>query len=238
MGKKGGSKHFVRIRAEKRLGIKRRKEEKWLASPSAGPHKKSESISAGILLRDVLGMAGSMREAKRIISLGALFIDGKKVRETEFPIGIMDIISIPAEKKLYRMGLSGSRLAPQEIDEKSATRKYLKASGKHTVKKGKTCITFHDGRNCLLDNRIKPGDTCVFSVPTFKLASHIPLQPGVTCLIVDGKHIGETAKLQKLIERPGSHEKEALLLGKGGEFITVAKYLFAVDEYYTGERSE
>lgn len=220
------------MRASKDLGVTQRKSVKWLLAPNPGPHKKMESISAGVLMRDVLEKAGDMREVKKILNSSAFTVDGKKVKDEKYSIGLMDIVALPSESKSYRMSLSGPRLVPKEIKGAAAGRKYLKVSGKHTVKGKKTSITFHDGRNYLGDNHIKTGDTCVFSVPEFKLLSHIKLAPGVSCLVMEGKHIGEVAKLEKIIERPGSHDAEALLTGPSGEFITVAKYLFAVDADY------
>jgi ribosomal protein S4E len=58
------------------------------------------------------------------------------------------------------------------------------------------------------------------------------IEPGASCLVVKGTHTGEIAKLEKLIERPGSHDTEALLSAPGGQFVTVAKYLFIVDKDY------
>ncbi len=232
MSKKGGSRHFVRMRASKDVGVVSRKKVTWLLSPEPGTHKKEESISAGVLLRDVLGQAGSMHEAKKILNSGGLIVDGKKITETKYPIGLMDIVSEPAEKKTYRMSLSGPRLVPREVKAEAASLKYLKVTGKSTVKGGKTSIAFHDGRNYLGDKHISTGDTCVFSVPGFKLISHIKLAPGVQCIVVKGKHKGEVAKLDKIIARPGSHDTEAMLSGPQGEFITVVKYLFAIDGNY------
>ncbi|MCX6771609.1 MAG: S4 domain-containing protein [Candidatus Micrarchaeota archaeon] len=232
MSKKGGSNHFVRMRASKNIGVISRKKVKWLLAPAPGTHKKSESISAGVLLRDVLGRASSIHEVKRILRTGGLLIDGKKISEPKYPVGVMDIISEPAEKKAYRMSLDSARLVPKEVKGEAATRKYLKVTGKNTAKGGKITIAFHDGRNQFGDKHIGTGDTCVFSIPGFKLLSHIKLAPGVTCLVMKGKHMGEVAKLEKIIERPGSHDTEAHLTGASGEFITVRKYLFAVDGNY------
>ena len=93
-------------------------------------------------------------------------------------------------------------------------------------------IAFHDGRTYLGDKNVKTGDTCVFSIPEFKLAGHLKFAPGSRCLVTEGKHIGEVAVLSKIIARPGSHDSEALLAGPSGEFVTVAKYLFVVDEKF------
>ena len=232
MSKKGGSNHFVRMRANKNTGVVGRKKIKWLLAPEPGTHKKAESISTGVLLRDVLGRASSIHEVKKILNSGGLLIDGKKITEAKFGVGVMDIISEPAEKKVYRMSLDSARLVPKEVKGDSATRKYLKVIGKNTNKGGKIVIAFHDGRNQFGDKHISTGDTCVFSIPDFKLLSHIKLAPGVSCVVMKGKHMGEVAKLEKIIERPGSHDTEAHLIGADGEFITVRKYLFAVDGNY------
>ena len=220
------------MRADKRLGVVDRKKVKWLLAPMPGTHRKDESVSAGVLLRDVLSSVSGLREAKRMLGSGALLVDGKRVREPKFPVGLMDIVSEPAEKKAYRMSLSGSKLVPKEVGGEAAFRKYLKATGKRTVPGGKTQITFHDGRTYLGDNGIHTDDTCVFSVPDFKLVSHLKFAPGASCLVIDGRHIGELAKLEKVIERPGSHETEAQLTGSAGQFVTLVKYLFVVDEKF------
>jgi small subunit ribosomal protein S4e len=220
------------MRASKSIGVTSRKKVKWLLAPEPGTHRKAESISAGVLLRDVLGRASTMHEVKRIMNAGGLLIDGKKISEPRFSVGLMDIISEPAEKKTYRMSLEGARLVPKEVKGDAAGRKYLKATGKNTAPGGKISIAYHDGRNQFGDRHISTGDTCVFSVPGFKLLSHIKLAPGVPCVVMKGKHMGEVAKLDKIIERPGSHDTEARLTGAGGEFTTVLKYLFAVDGNY------
>jgi small subunit ribosomal protein S4e len=232
MSKKGGSNHFVRMRASKNIGVVSRKKVKWLLAPEPGTHRKAESISTGVLLRDVLGRAISIHEVKKILNSGGLFVDGKKITEAKFPVGIMDIISEPAEKKTYRMSLDGPRLVPREVKAESAARKYLKVVGKSVVAGGKISIAFHDGRNYLGDKHLNTGDTCVFGVPDFKIITHIKLAPGALCLVMKGKHMGEVAKLDKIIERPGSHDTEVLLTGPAGEFVTVAKYLFAIDGNY------
>lgn len=220
------------MRASKHLGVVERKGTKWLLSSAPGPHRKLESISAGVLLRDVLGIARTMHEAKKLLNSGNFMVDGKKVHDIRYPIGLMDVIAIPQSGKSYRMALSGAKLVPKEATGDAAKKKYLRVSGKHTIKHDKTCITFHDGRNYLGDKHIMAGDTCVLSVPGFKLLSHIKLAPGAECLVVKGKHIGEVAKLEKLIDRPGSHGTEALLSSASGQFVTVAKYLFAIDNEF------
>ena len=137
------------MRAHKRICAVSRKAVRWLLAPAPGPHSKHESISAGVLVRDVLGKAKTLREVKKLLNSGSLLVDGKKVKDPKRPIGLMDIVSEPLEKKSYRMSLSGPNLVPKPVSGEAASKKYLKAEGKHTVKGAKTAITFHDGRNYL-----------------------------------------------------------------------------------------
>jgi len=194
MGKKGGSNHYVRMRASKSLGVVGRKKVKWLLAPAPGAHKKTEGISAGVLLRDVLHIAQNAHEAKKVLSTGSMLVDGRKVNDIKFAIGLMDIITLPAEKKSYRMSLEGGRLVPKEVSGDAATRKYLKVTGKQTVRGAKTQLAFHDGRTYLGDKNIRTSDTCVFSVPEFKLAGNLKFAPGSRCLVTHGKHAGERSK--------------------------------------------
>ncbi|HIH18500.1 TPA: hypothetical protein HA225_00825 [Candidatus Micrarchaeota archaeon] len=233
MSKKGGSRHMVRMRADKRLGVIQRKKVKWLLASAPGPHKKKDSISTGVLIRDVLGLSRNLHEAKKILNSGGFLVDGRNIKDVKFPIGLMDVLSLPLEKKSYRISLKGPDMVPKVISAEAAGSKYLKVVGKQTIRGGKISLTFHDGRNYLGDKHISTGDTCVLSVPDFKLLSHIKLEPGAQCLVTEGKHRGDIARLEKMIERPGSHEPEALLKGLAGEFVTVAKYLFAVDSNYS-----
>src|SRR5438105_1812911 len=64
------------------------------------------------------------------------------------------------------------------------------------------------------------------------LRDQLQLAPGVRCLVTEGKHAGETATLEKIIERVGSMDSEAQLKSGKESFITVTKYLFVVDDEF------
>ncbi len=110
----------------------------------------------------------------------------------------------------------------------------MKVVGKNTIKKGKIMIRLHDGRVMLADNNIKVGDSLILSIPEFKIEKVLKLEKSAKCLIVEGKHAGTIATLEEIIERKGSMGAEAKLSGPEGEFITVAKYLFVVDDSIKG----
>jgi ribosomal protein S4E len=91
---------------------------------------------------------------------------------------------------------------------------------------------FHDGRNLLSDNHLHVGDSVIVSLPKVVMKSHLKREKGSRCLIMEGKHAGMIVKLKEIIERKGGKPSEALVQDKAEEFVTVAKYLFVVDEAF------
>ena len=51
----------------------------WAAKQRPGAHSVDESVPAGMLLRDMLGVADTAKEAKRMIADRDLIVNGKKV---------------------------------------------------------------------------------------------------------------------------------------------------------------
>ena len=102
--------------------------------------------------------------------------------------------------------------------------------GKHTIRKGKTNITFHDGRNMVSDNHVHVGDTVQLSLPKAEFKAHMKREKGAKCLVVEGKHAGTVVSLKDIMQRKGGKPSEALVTAGEQEFITVVNYLFVVGE--------
>lgn len=231
MAKKGGTYHTKRIAIPKVIPISNKKASKFMMTTAPGPHQKNKSVPLGVLLRDVLGVTKSAAETRKVLNGKQVFVDGTMRRDERFPIGIMDSVSIPKAEKAYRIVVNKKgQLVP--VEAKGGSKKIAKITGKNTVKGGKINVTLHDGRNILADNKLKVGDSVIVSVPKTKIEKVLKLDEGAKCLITDGKHAGTIATLQKIIEREGEYP-EAKLKG-AEEFITLAKYLFVVDDSYEG----
>ncbi len=95
-------KHLKRLNAPRVLSIKR-KVKKWTVRSSPGPHPLKKSISLGIIIRDYLGLADSLKETKEILTNGEVVVDGVVRKDHKFPCGLMDVISIPNLKKDFRV---------------------------------------------------------------------------------------------------------------------------------------
>src|SRR3989338_7403931 len=115
----GRKRHLKRLAAPKLLPLAR-KNARYLRGPIAGRHKKSESMSLLVLLRDVLHLVQDRSEGKKAISSGLIKIDGKVVVEESLAVGLMDVISIPSQGVHYRIVISHGKLTPVAISEKEA----------------------------------------------------------------------------------------------------------------------
>jgi len=97
--------------------------------PSAGPHKMRECIPINVLLRTRLRYALSGQEAIKICrdKSGNIKIDNRIRRDPRFPLGLMDVLSIPKTSENFRIlyDIKG-RFQPVRIDATEAKFKLLK----------------------------------------------------------------------------------------------------------------
>lgn len=234
ISKKGRTRHTKRLAIPKAILLKNKKEKKFLIGTMPGPHPKANSMPLGVLVRDILKITRTSSETRKILNKGYIFIDGKIRKDEKFPIGIMDSISSPKLETAIRIIVNTkSQLVP--IETKNPLQKIAKIVNKHTVRGGKLNITLHDGRNILADNSVCVGDSVIMSVPEQKIGKVLKFESGAKCLVTNGKHAGVIAKLEKIITNQNGIQSEAILRNANNEeFITVAKYLFVVDDSYEG----
>jgi len=234
MGKRGAPKHMKRIAVPKPVPIHDKKDREWMIKASPGPHPTEYSIPLGVLIRDVLKIVRTSREVGRILSSRLVRVDGTVRVDEKFPVGLMDVVSFEANDQYYRIILdSKGRLTPVELKKGDTSTKVVRVVKKHIQPKGKITLTSHDGRNIIADNHIMVGDSVVVSIPKAKIKTHIKRESGSKCLIVDGKHAGSVVSLKEIIQRKGGQASEALVSQGEREFVTVAKYLFVInDEVY------
>jgi small subunit ribosomal protein S4e len=233
MAKKGECKHQKRIAKPKAIPITDKKASTWITRTGSGPHPKRSAIPLSVLLRDVLKVAKTAREARAIFVSRLVEVDGKARTEGKFPVGLMDVVGLPKAGKYFRIVVDWKgRLKPVEIKKGEAGSKILRVVNKHVAPGAKIYLTFHDGKNMAGDSHIKCGDSIVVSLPDVKMKEHLKLNPGARCLIREGKHAGKIVTLSEIIQRKAGRPNEAKVsLGKE-EFITVAKYLFVVDSSF------
>ena len=97
-----------------------RKELPWVVKPASGPHTLHNCLSLTLVLRDILGFAKTKKEAGKILSQGKVVVDGKLRRSADFPVGLMDVISVADLNKDFRVMPSHKGLVLQPINKEEA----------------------------------------------------------------------------------------------------------------------
>jgi len=215
-----------------------RKGNKWVVAPRAGPHKKFESVPLQVLLRDVLKIDDKGKDIRTIIKKGEIIVDGRKRKDHAYPVGLFDIVSIPALGKTYRAVPSKKTMSFIEIPSSEAKVKICRIQNKKTIGAGKVQLNLHDGKNILVEkDEYKTGDSLLVEVPSLKIVEHVRLEKGAIGMVSRGKDSGSIGKVKeiivtatkdptKLIYEKDDGEAESLkdrffVIGKNKPLITV-----------------
>jgi len=219
--------HLKRIRAPKFWKISR-KERKWTIAPRPGPHKKFECIPLLIIVRDILHLAETGKEAKSIIKKGEILVDGKPRKDFAYPVGLFDVIAIPKIKSFYRVVPTSYGLDLLKIDEKESNLKICKIFNKTTVKKGKIQLNLNDGKNILADGEFKTGGSVLIELPSLKIVEYIPMEKNFIGIVVKGKRSGMMGKIKKLVKGKFGQPAKVICTIGNEEVEILEKYLFVV----------
>ena len=198
MGKKGKTARLKRKPAPRFWPI-HRKELPWIVKPSSGSHSLENCLPLTLVLRDILGVAQTRKEGKMILAQGKVQVDGKIRRKDDFPVGLMDVISMPDANKYYRVMPSHKGLVLNPISKEEANFKLLRVEDKTTVKKG-VQIALHDGSNMLMkvadpknpvEVTYETFDILKITYPEKQVAPRLKTKEGNLAVITGGKNIGK-----------------------------------------------
>jgi len=190
----------------------------------------------------MLGFAKIRKEAKTIISQRKIEVDGKTQREELFPVGLMDIVSIPEIGKMYRVLPSEKGLILHPIDREEAEFKLCRIENKTPIHGGHMQLNLHDGRNVLIQVKDpqKPEedvyqtlDTLKISLPAQEVIGHLKLGKGAPVMIIGGKNTGKHGKIVTVEEKPGQKRSDSLVTvedANGNRFQTIIDFIFVIGE--------
>ncbi len=205
-----------------------RKTKKFIVSTMPGPHAKSRSMPLGIVLRDAMHFAETLKEAKTILKKGLVKIDGKQRNDYRFPVGVMDVLSVGDDQ--YRILPDKKGLYLKKIGGREAGMKLLKIKNKTCVK-GKMQINFYDGKNAIISsNDYATGDTLVFDLASGRILQHIKMKKGSTALITEGKNRGITGKIEDITTTFGSEPNRVIIQSTEKKLMVPKDYVFVIGE--------
>jgi small subunit ribosomal protein S4e len=240
LGKKGKTARLKRKPAPRFWPI-HRKELPWIVKPSSGPHSLQNCLPLTLVLRDILGVAQTRREAKMILAQGKVQVDGKVRRKDDFPVGLMDVISISDMNKYYRLMPSHKGLVLNPISKEEANFKLVRVEDKTTVKNGMQ-IAFHDGSNMLVkvadpknpkEVTYDTFDVLKITYPEKQVALSLKTKEGNLAVITGGKNIGKQGKIVEIEKTEAKKRRQALVVvedAQGVRYQTILDFVFSIGE--------
>jgi small subunit ribosomal protein S4e len=212
--------------------------------PSQGPHKLRECVPLVVLLRNRLKYALTRREVMMIVMQRLIKIDGKVRTDSNFPAGLMDVISIEKSNESFRLLYdSKGRFVLHRISAEEAGFKLLRvrakavgskaAHGKNPFHNGRAgsipYIVTHDARTIRFpDPSININDTVKFDLKTNKIVGHLKFEPGNMCLIIRGNNIGRVGTIVSHEHHPASYDIIHIKDVRGNEFSTRLQNVFII----------
>ena len=204
-----------------------RKNFTFVARPNSGAHSFEMGLPISIVLRDLLKLGSNQREIKYMLTNKEIFVDGKRQKELNFIVGLMDVISIPELKKSFRIMLNeNGKLSVVNAHESNL--KICRITGKKTIKGKKQALYFHDGKTMIVDGDYEVSDSVIMEIGK-GIKKKLPLKDGASILLVGGKHIGEIGEIVKIV-RYKAKDDGVVVKTNDEEFMTLKKYAFVVGE--------
>jgi len=179
-------------------------------------------------VRDHLNLARGYREARKIIGERKIHVDGRVVTDYKFPLGLMDVFSIPSINKYYRVLMDpNGKVGLFEIPEDKAKWKLVRINNKTVVKGGFTQLNLHDGRNIIVQRQYSTKDVLKITLPEQKIISHYPFEAGKLCMITAGQHSGKVVTIDhyEIVKGPNPN----IVYFKEG-LSTIEDYVFIIGD--------
>jgi small subunit ribosomal protein S4e len=240
LGKKGKTARLKRKPAPAFWPI-HRKELPWIVKPSSGAHSLQKCMPLTMILRDVLAVAETRKEGVLILSQGKVLVNGKVRKQDDFPVGLMDVISLPDMDRYYRIMPSHKGLVLAPISKEESTTTLVRVEDKHTVSKG-VQISLHDGSNMLIrvadakkptEVNYETFDILKVTYPEKTVSQTLKVKEGSIALITGGKNIGKQGKIVEIEKTEDKKRRQALVVIEdvnGTRYQTIMDFIFTIGE--------
>ena len=240
MGKKGKTARLKRKPAPAFWPI-HRKELPWVAKPSSGSHSLEKCLPLTLVLRDILNVAQTRREGKLILAQGKVLVDGKVRKQDDFPVGLMDVISMPDMSMYYRVMPSHKGLILSPISKEQSNIKLFRVEDKTTVQNG-IQISLHDGSNIFMkvedpknpqEVTYETFDILKVTYPEKQIVQTLKTKKGNLAIITGGKNIGKQGKIVEIEKTESKKRRQALVViedSQGIRYQTILDFVFSIGE--------
>jgi small subunit ribosomal protein S4e len=205
-----------------------RKTSKWIATPRPGPHSAEESLPLMVVVRDLLKLADNAREVKRILHEGGVLVDGTVRRDARFPVGLFDVITVPALNKQYRMVKSTKGYFVLIEIQPDTPRKLVRVENKTTLKGNRMQLNLSDGSNIIAEGDVGTGDSLLISLPERSIEDIIKFEVGNLAMVTGGSHTGMTGRIKSVQIVRSSMPNRVTISTDDGDIETIIDYVFVI----------
>ncbi len=181
--------HRTRKESSTKLPIPR-KGTKYVARASSN---LDNSVTVVLAVRDMLGLAKTAKEVKRMIHEKLLKINGRAVKEYNQSIQLFNILEAD---KHYELSLLPTRKFVL-IPAKNKESRLCRVVNRRLVSGNKIQLNLHDGTNIITKEKIAVGDSVYLDFDN-KVKKVVSLEKGKEVLIISGKYMGNKAKIESL----------------------------------------
>lgn len=219
--------HLKRIALPRTWNIPRkslnRKSMKFVSRPNPGK-LLSLSVSINTFLKEIVNISKTKKEVKALLKFKNVFVNGTKVKDDKFPVGLFDVVYLKESEQAFRLTLTDNgKLSSIEINLKEKDSLLRKIQNKTLLKSGKIQFNFFGSANVILEkNEGKVGD--VLLLENNKVKKKLSLEKGNTVMLIAGRHIGAIAKVIDI------QDAKIFIELDGNEIETLRKYAYVIGE--------
>ncbi len=182
--------------------------------------------------RNFLKVALTSREANNILQdkESGIKVDNKIRRDVKFPVGIMDVLSIPKTGEHFRLlyDVKG-RFNLIKIKEAEAKFKLLKIKAKAVGPNKIPYVVTSDGRTIRFPHpEINESDTIKFDLENNTIVEWYKYEPGHLAYVTGGNNVGRVAQIIHIERHLGSYDIVHLKDANGKSFATRKSNLFII----------
>lgn len=187
-----------------------------------------------ILLKNRLKYALNATEVKKIVKdkAGLVKVDNRVRRDTTFPCGFMDVVSLNKTGEHFRMlyDVKG-RYQAHPIDEDEAKFKLCKIRSKAVGPNKVPYIVTHDGRTIRYPHpSIQINDTIKYNLETGNIESWYKFKQGATVMLSGGHNIGRIGTISHIARHPGSFDLVNVRDARNKNIATRAGNVFVIGQ--------
>jgi small subunit ribosomal protein S4e len=213
-----------------------KKSSTYAVRTAPGPHDGG-AMPAAVWLRDHMGLARTMREARQVLKAGSIIVNGKVCKDPRLGIGVFDIVSVPGIGKHYRILRDRrGRYKSIEISAEDAKTRLAKIEDKTIISGGRVQLNLRFGANIIADNSYKPKDSVVLSLvegdgkKRFQILDHFPYAVGNTAMVIGGRHSGLVGRIVEIRREVGAVPNRVILEDPASKarFDTIEEYVYMV----------